>query len=46
MTEQLTIALAQLNPTMGDLDGNSKKALVARDQAAASLSWLSGSRST
>ena len=32
---QLTIALAQLNPTVGDVTGNADKARRARDQAAA-----------
>ncbi len=35
MTETLTIALAQLNPTVGDVDGNAERLLAARDEAAA-----------
>ena len=35
MTETLTIALAQLNPTVGDVDGNADRLLAARDEAAA-----------
>ncbi len=35
MTESLTIALAQLNPTVGDVDGNADRLLAARDEAAA-----------
>jgi hypothetical protein len=31
----LTIALAQLNPTVGDIDGNLAKIRRARDEAAA-----------
>ncbi|HVP85025.1 MAG TPA: NAD+ synthase [Rhizomicrobium sp.] len=34
MTDRLTIALAQLNPTMGDIPGNLAKARAARAQAA------------
>ena len=34
-TSTLKIALAQLNPIVGDLDGNERKLLAARDQAAA-----------
>ena len=35
MTDRLTIALAQLNPVMGDIPGNLAKARAARAQAAA-----------
>ncbi|MFL4976315.1 MAG: nitrilase-related carbon-nitrogen hydrolase, partial [Microvirga sp.] len=38
MTERLNafaVTLAQLNPTMGDIDGNAAKARAARVQAAA-----------
>ncbi len=35
MTETLIIALAQLNPTVGDVDGNAERLLAARDEAAA-----------
>jgi len=35
MTDRLTIALAQLNPIMGDIPGNLAKASAARAQAAA-----------
>jgi len=35
MSDTLTIALAQLNPVVGDLDGNVAKILAARDIAAA-----------
>ncbi len=35
MTETLIIALAQLNPTVGDVDGNVDRLLAARDEAAA-----------
>ncbi len=35
MTEQFTIALAQLNPTVGDVKGNAAKARAARAQARA-----------
>ncbi|MEQ9144467.1 MAG: NAD+ synthase [Parvibaculaceae bacterium] len=34
MTDQLKIALAQLNPTVGDIDGNMAKARKARAEAA------------
>ncbi len=34
-TSTLKIALAQLNPIVGDLDGNERKLLAARDEAAA-----------
>ena len=34
MTDRLTIALAQLNPTMGDIPGNLAKARAARAEAA------------
>ena len=34
-TTTLKIALAQLNPIVGDLDGNEQKVLAARDEAAA-----------
>jgi NAD+ synthase len=34
MTDRLTIALAQLNPTMGDIPGNLAKARAVRAQAA------------
>ena len=33
MTERLTIALAQVNPTVGDIDGNAERLLAARDEA-------------
>src|SRR5436305_10330950 len=33
-TDRLTIALAQLNPTVGDIAGNAEKARRARAQAA------------
>ncbi len=33
-TTTLKIALAQLNPIVGDLDGNEQKLLAARDEAA------------
>lgn len=35
MTEKLTIALAQLNPTVGDIDGNADLLRAARAEAAA-----------
>src|SRR3990170_791979 len=35
MPSRLKIALAQLNPTVGDLDGNVAKLIAARDRAAA-----------
>ena len=35
MTDHLKIALAQLNPTVGDVDGNADKVLAARASAAA-----------
>ncbi|MBT5048371.1 MAG: NAD+ synthase, partial [Rhodospirillaceae bacterium] len=35
MTDQLTIALAQLNPTVGDIDGNTALVREARARAAA-----------
>jgi NAD+ synthase len=35
MTEQLTIALAQINPTVGDIAGNLAKLGALRDEAAA-----------
>ena len=35
MTEALTIALAQLNPTVGDLEGNVELVRAARQAAAA-----------
>ncbi|MEE9250120.1 MAG: NAD+ synthase [Alphaproteobacteria bacterium] len=34
MTDSLTIALAQLDPTVGDIDGNMERIRVARRQAA------------
>ena len=34
MTNTLSIALAQLNPTVGDVDGNVARLLAARDEAA------------
>ncbi len=34
MTDRLTIALAQLNPAVGDIEGNLGKARAAREQAA------------
>ena len=34
MTKHLKIALAQLNPVVGDLDGNAEKLIRARDEAA------------
>src|SRR3546814_9819540 len=33
MTDKLRIALAQLNPTVGDVAGNLKKAIAARREA-------------
>ena len=36
MTDSLTIALAQLNPTLGDVSGNVAKIRAARVEAAAS----------
>ena len=33
MTEKLTIALAQINPTVGDIRGNAERILKARKQA-------------
>jgi len=35
ITVQLTIALAQLNPTVGDIDGNLARIRAARERAAA-----------
>ena len=35
MTDKLSIALAQLNPTVGDIDGNADLVREARKQAAA-----------
>lgn len=35
MTDQLSIALAQLNPIVGDLPGNARRILAARAEAAA-----------
>ncbi|MFC7049379.1 NAD+ synthase [Emcibacter nanhaiensis] len=35
MTNSLKIALATLNPTVGDLEGNAQKVIEARDKAAA-----------
>ncbi|WP_417318953.1 NAD+ synthase [Emcibacter sp.] len=35
MTNSLKIALATLNPTVGDLEGNARKIIEARDRAAA-----------
>ena len=35
MTDILRIALAQLNPTLGDIEGNANKARIAREQARA-----------
>lgn len=35
MTDQLSIALAQINPTVGDLPGNARRVRAARDEAAA-----------
>ena len=35
MTAQFTITLAQLNPTVGDIEGNAAKARAARTQARA-----------
>ncbi len=34
-TDRLSIALAQLNPLVGDIEGNTMKALAAREEAAA-----------
>ena len=34
MTDSLHIALAQLNPVVGDIDGNVAKILAAREEAA------------
>src|SRR6185436_2720171 len=39
-TVRLTIALAQLNPTVGDIEGNLAKIRSARDQAAAASADL------
>ena len=33
MTDRLTIALAQINPTVGDIEGNADRILAARDKA-------------
>lgn len=38
MTDSLTIALAQLNPTVGDIDGNVARIRAARAAAAAGKS--------
>ena len=35
MNQRLVLALAQLNPTMGDVEGNTEKLLEARREAAA-----------
>ena len=35
MTDRLTIAMAQLNPVVGDVEGNAARLLAARDEAAA-----------
>ncbi|WP_306250133.1 NAD+ synthase [Parvularcula sp. IMCC14364] len=35
MTDRLRISIAQIAPTVGDIDGNVEKILAARDQAAA-----------
>ncbi|MFZ5789851.1 MAG: NAD+ synthase [Pseudomonadota bacterium] len=40
MNQRLVLALAQLNPTMGDIDGNAEKLLEARREAAASGAQL------
>jgi len=50
MTDMLTIAMAQLNPTVGDIAGNVQKLLAARQQASAAGAdlvvapelWVSG----
>ncbi len=34
MTDKLTIAMAQINPTVGDIDGNVARILSARDRSA------------
>ena len=34
MTDRLAIAIAQLNPTVGDIEGNLAKLRTARDEAA------------
>ncbi|MEQ9811807.1 MAG: nitrilase-related carbon-nitrogen hydrolase, partial [Azospirillaceae bacterium] len=34
MTDTLVLALAQLNPVMGDIDGNADRILTARQRAA------------
>ena len=34
MTNRLSIALAQLNPTVGDIDGNAALVIAARNAAA------------
>ena len=33
MTDKLTIAMAQINPTVGDIDGNVARILAARDRS-------------
>ena len=33
MTDRLTIAMAQINPTVGDIDGNVERILAAREKA-------------
>jgi len=40
MTDHLKIALAQLNPVVGDLKGNAALALSARDDAITKLADL------
>lgn len=35
MTNRLRIALAQMNPTVGDIEGNLRRAITARNEAAA-----------
>ena len=47
MTDTLAIALAQLNPTVGDLEGNRALILRARAEAAARVrtSWSAPSSS-
>ncbi|MDD9905874.1 MAG: NAD+ synthase [Rhodospirillaceae bacterium] len=34
MTDRLTIAMAQINPTVGDIDGNAERILAAREKSA------------
>ena len=43
MTDHLSIALAQLNPTVGDIDGNAALVSAARKAAAQSQAAKNGS---